>query len=218
MKKQRTILLIFTFLPVLISMIAFFFLPDSIPAHYNIAGQVDRFGCKGEIFIFPLFILLFGLILNWLAVLAKKKEINGSNNYNVVMTLSIATLVLLDAMNCYFLYLAFEGVGDLKLLAVDIYQIVFSGIGIIMIIIGNIMPKLKMNSIIGLRTPWSMKNSTTWRQSQRFGGISFIVAGIVIVLVCLFLEDDIRLVSVLAVMLVSLLADIVYTYFAAKKY
>lgn len=218
MKKQRTILLIFTILPLLTSIVAYFFLPDIIPAHYNISGQVDRFGNKGEIFVFPLFVLIFGLVFNGLAALVKKKETNGTNNYMVMMTLCIMTLVLFSAMNCYFLYLAFKGAGDLKTLTVDIYQLVFSGVGIIMVVIGNIMPKLKMNSIIGLRTPWSMKNTTTWRQSQRFGGISFIITGIIIVLICLFLEDTSLFAAVLAVMSASLLVDIVYTYFMAKRY
>ena len=46
------------------------------------------------------------------------------------------------------------------------------------------MPKLRMNSIAGLRTVWSMKNETTWKKSQRFGGISFIVGGVIIIIVC----------------------------------
>ncbi len=43
--------------------------------------------------------------------------------------------------------------------------------GIALIIIGNIMPKCKMNSIIGLRNVWSMKDERTWFLSQRFGGL-----------------------------------------------
>ncbi len=54
--------------------------------------------------------------------------------------------------------------------------------GIALIIIGNIMPKCKMNSIIGLRNVWSMKDERTWFLSQRFGGLIFIIAGLVIVL------------------------------------
>ena len=56
------------------------------------------------------------------------------------------------------------------------------------IILGNIMPKLRMNSVVGLRSVWSMKNETTWKKGQRFGGISFIVSSIIIIMVCFFDE------------------------------
>jgi len=41
-------------------------LPDEVPAHYNAAGEVDRLGSKGELFILPVvgvFIALFMTVL-----------------------------------------------------------------------------------------------------------------------------------------------------------
>lgn len=39
-----------------------FFLEDSIPMHYNSDGEVNRMGSKYEIFIYPVLILLLGII------------------------------------------------------------------------------------------------------------------------------------------------------------
>ena len=63
----------------------------------------------------------------------------------------------------------------------NISQLVFGIIGMLMIVIGNLMPKLRMNAMIGLRTHWSMKNEVTWKKSQHIGGISFIIGGIIII-------------------------------------
>ena len=51
------------FLPLIISMIALIFLPDLIPAHYNIKNEIDRWGSKYEILIIPIIIILLGHFL-----------------------------------------------------------------------------------------------------------------------------------------------------------
>ena len=40
------------------------------------------------------------------------------------------------------------------------------------------MPKLKLNSVIGLRTKWSMSSEGAWRKSQRAGGIVLMITGV----------------------------------------
>ena len=74
------------------------------------------------------------------------------------------------------------------------------------------MPKLKRNSLIGLRTSWSMKNDVTWQKSQRFGGISFIVTGIIIIVINFVIRDYSSIFLPLAVAVLSLIIDIFYTY------
>lgn len=81
-----------------------------------------------------------------------------------------------------------------------------------MIIIGNIMPKLRMNAAAGLKTKWSMKNETTWKKSQRFGGISYIIGGVVIVVICFFVQGIYCFLSTLGVIAILLVIDVFYTY------
>lgn len=38
------------------------------------------------------------------------------------------------------------------------------------------MTKAKRNTVVGLRTAWSMYNDNTWRKSNRFGAISIVIA------------------------------------------
>lgn len=44
------------------------------------------------------------------------------------------------------------------------------------------MPRLKRNGIVGIRTKWRKKSDRAWQLSQRFGGIAFILAGILIMI------------------------------------
>ena len=87
-----------------------------------------------------------------------------------------------------------------------------------MIILGNIMPKLRMNSVVGLRSVWSMKNETTWKKGQRFGGISFIVSGIIIIMVCFLTKGISCFWWTMSIVAILLIVDTYYTYTLSKKY
>ena len=72
MKKWLLILL--TFLPLILILLVFSHLPNQIPAHYNFAGEVTRYGSKYELFIFPLLALLLSAFLAFMTRLEKEKN------------------------------------------------------------------------------------------------------------------------------------------------
>ncbi len=218
MKTKRILLIILMFLPLALTLIALQFLPDQIPAHYDINNQVDRWGSKYEILIFPFITIIFGFIMMLITKFAAKQEKNGHNNENIVLLLSILSLILFNAMTLYFLYADFHTIENLSALSFDISQLMFAILGVIMIIMGNIMPKARLNSAIGLRTVWSMKNSTTWKKSQRFGGITFIITGLLIIIISLLTKGFPCVALSLGLIILSLPIDIIYTYKVAKKY
>ena len=58
--KNKKLFYVLMFLPLVASLIALKFLPDVIPAHYNIQNMVDRWGSKYEILILPVITIAFG--------------------------------------------------------------------------------------------------------------------------------------------------------------
>ncbi|HBH95976.1 MAG TPA: hypothetical protein DDX91_09485 [Ruminococcaceae bacterium] len=218
MKVKKTVLYIFMFFPLIITLIALPFLPDQIPAHYDIDNQVTRWGSKYESLILPLFSIAFGFFMLGMAKICAKVEKTGKNNENICIIIGIISLALYNAMTGYFLYTAYNEIENLSSVQLDVNQLVFVVLGISYIIIGNIMPKLRMNSCIGLRTGWSMKNEAVWKKSQRFGGASLMIAGAVTVLVCCFVKGLVCTALSLGILLACIIVDIIYTYKAAKKY
>lgn len=206
------------FLPLLVVLISLKFLPDQIPAHYGISGEVDRWGSKYETLIFPGVTIIFGIIMLIITKYASKQEKGGNNNQKIGIITGILLLLLLNIMTFYFLYTDFNKVENLASVPIDPSQLIFISLGVIIMILGNIMPKVKMNSMIGLRTTWSMKNEITWKKSQRFGGISFIIIGILIIITNLFFHPPISILLSLIILVASLPFDIYYTYKVAKKY
>lgn len=152
------------------------FTPDTIPAHYNLAGEIDRFGSKYENLIFPA--LAAAIWIFFLLYAKKQGKVRGVEYEKTVLLASAVTLGFLDAISFYCMIEAMQydssapranGMGGLK----------FAGIavGVLLIVLGNIMPKVRRNSVFGVRTKWSRANDRVWQQSQRFGGRTAILCG-----------------------------------------
>ncbi len=216
MKKKKIVCYILMYLPLVVALIALLYLPEKIPAHYGFDNQVDRWGSKYEALLFPVISILMGYFLLAMARLAAKKEEHGENNKNVTIIVGILVLILLNALNVYSLYTSFNKVENLSFVSLDIGQLVFGIIGMLMIVTGNLMPKLRMNSMIGLRTHWSMKNETTWKKCQHIGGISFIIGGIIIIGICIVMKGTPCLLAVLGVWAILIVIDVFLTYRIAK--
>ncbi len=217
MKAKKTVYYILMYLPFVIVLTALPYLPEKIPAHYGFDNQVDRWGCKYETLLFPIISLLMGYFLLGMAKLAAKQEEHGKNNKNVIIIVGILVLVLFNTLNVYSLYTSFNKVENLSSVPLDIGQLVSGIIGVLMIVTGNIMPKLRMNSVIGLRTHWSMKNEVTWEKCQHAGGISFIVGGMIIIGICIVMKGTPCLLSVLGVWVILTVTDVFLTYKIAKR-
>lgn len=193
-------------------------LAKQIPAHYDLNNQVTRWGSKYETLIFPVITVVFGYVMLGTAKFSSKNEENGSNNENVCIIAGMVSLALFNAMTGYFLYADFNSIENLSSIALDINQLLFGLLGVSMIILGSIMPKLRMNAVVGLRTVWSMKNETTWKKSQRFGGISFITGGAIIITVCFLTKGFTCFWWTMGVITILLVVDTYYTYRLSKKY
>lgn len=150
--------------------------PDQIPVHYNIQGQVDRWGSKYEFGILPVLSGVFGLVMVLMARHEGKqgREMNGK----VVGSMSVMILVFFNAIWLFFMWKAV----DLENPGSSIGELPVKGIlmllSALLIVGGDRMPKAERNSMFGLRTKWSMANDWCWQQSQRVGGFVSVVAGV----------------------------------------
>ena len=217
MKTKKTVYFILMYLPLVVTLVALQYLPDKIPAHYGFDNQVTRWGSKYEALLYPIATVLMGYFLLVMSRVAAKQEEHGENNKKIIIVTGILVLILFNVVNGYSLYTDFNKVENLSSLPLDINQLIFGIVGVLMIVTGNIMPKLRMNSIMGLRTHWSMKNEVTWKKCQRMGGISFIVGGIIIIGVCIVLKGISCLVSVVGIGVMLIVIDCFFTYRIAER-
>ena len=210
MKIRRTLLIVFAVLPLIAAIIALFFMPEQIPAHYGADFTVDRYGSKYEVLIFPAIILVVGLTFLIPAALTGSEA-----NKKLILNIGLGMTLFFDVLSFYILYMQATGARDMKSGPFSFERFLLLCFGAFFIFFGNLLPMTRRNSFIGLRTKWSMKNDTVWKKSQLFGGISMIILGVVL-FVLAFTFPNIFLMIVLLIAVA--IADTVYTYFAAKKY
>jgi uncharacterized membrane protein len=90
-------------------------------------------------------------------------------------TLRIAVTLLLAAVYA-LLQLTIHGY------AVNIGMVGPMLVGLLFIVIGNLLGKVRPNWAVGIRTPWTLSSKTSWDKTHRVGGRLFIVAGILMML------------------------------------
>ena len=56
-------------------------------------------------------------------------------------------------------------------------------IGILLLIGGNILPRLRPNSTVGIRTPWTLRDERVWTKTHRAGGYLAMVLGLALLAV-----------------------------------
>jgi uncharacterized membrane protein len=153
-------------------------LPTKIPMHWNSNGVADKFGGRWTIFIVPIITsFMIFIFIGLMAVLMKKKE-NIRRSEKVVV---IAVILMQMVYTGIFVWVILT-VKEISSSYFTIDKIVLALTGIMFIVIGNYMPKIKQNSDIGVRTPWTLKNPVVWQKSQRFGGLLLMTAGVLFIL------------------------------------
>lgn len=217
--KTRTLLIwnwILMALPWVATLAILPHLPEQIPAHYGFDGQVDRWGSKYEALIFPVLALVTGLLLLGIARFAGRAERSGENNRKISLLAGVVALAVMDAMTAYFLYTDLAQTTDLAALSLDLHQILFGLLGVGMILLGNGMPKLRRNAVVGLRTSWSQRSDAAWKKSQQIGGRVFLVTGALTVVLCLLVGGLWCFVGTMALLLGGTVVALWWSYQAVK--
>lgn len=194
------------------------FTPDTIPAHYNFAGEVDRFGSKYENLIFPFFSILIGGFFVLFARWQRKK--GEATSEKILLYTGATTLLFFTALGFFFMFKAITyDTSAAASVSIDIIKLVSIAIGILFVILGNIMPKMRRNSLFGLRTKWSMANDNVWQKSQRFSGIASVICGLVMVVMAIFIPGIWNVLLMSAALIVWITVSIVasYRYYQAEE-
>lgn len=219
MKKVMWIVSIFS---VIMTAIAVQFMPDSVPMHYNMAGEIDRWGSKYENFIFAAIIIVFSLVWSLLIAYYEKKASKSSeekvcvealSNAKVIKVTGVSMAVMETVLHGYCLYKDCKiANADVTQAQMNISKLICILIGLLFIVLGNFIPKVKNNTMIGIRTKWSMYNDVTWMKSNRFGGVTLMITGVLVIMTSVFVKEPIAIICMLIYTLVDTLITVFFSY------
>lgn len=198
---------------IIVAVIAYPFLPDPMPTHWGLEGAPNGWSPKWlGTFLMPGMITLFAILFPVVEWIDPKRE-----QYNLFRKPWAAIQISLAA---FFLYM--EGLMFYAAVMPVHNDIVgpgvTAGIGILFIILGNFMGKLRQNWFVGLRTPWTLEDPEVWQKSQRLGGWMFVLGGIAILILAFTAGSGLVLfILFMAVALAVSVVPIVYSYLLAAR-
>lgn len=149
--------------------------PDLVASHWNFKGEVDAYSSKTfNAFFFPGLLAAMYLLFTVLPYFDPKREryAEFSGVYLIFRTMIIAVMAIV-----YFTMGIFNLGYD-----INVGAIVAGVIGLMMIVLGNYMGKIKNNWFMGIRTPWTLSSEVVWNKTHRLGGYLFMLFGLIIII------------------------------------
>ncbi len=187
-------------------------LPDKVPLHWNINGEIDRWGTKSEILFLPFMLpLLTYVIFLVVPFIDPKKQIEKMGaKYDQLKFI----LVLFMSALCLFIIYA------IKHQSLIHTNIIFAFTGLLFAALGNFFQTIKPNYFIGIRTPWTLEDQDIWHRTHRLSGIVWMVGGLLIVGLSLILGQNPQTLLYLYLGIVGALViiPILYSYLLFKQH
>jgi uncharacterized membrane protein len=183
-------------------------LPEMIPMHWNIKGEVDSYQAKQTaVWMLPGIVLLMWGLFQVLPKLDPKREKYKQfwPEWQTLQTLLLGLFVYLDGVT---LYIALNPGKEMT-------PLMFAGMGIMFAVMGNLLPKIRQNFFVGIKLPWTLADEENWNKTHRLGGWCFVAVGI------MFLVQAIKAIFVpellFAVMLLTIIIPVGYSGWLYKQ-
>jgi len=183
--------------------------PAQVVTHWNYNGQPNGYSSKavGAFLLPAILTFIYGLFLG-LPYLDPKKERYESfaKIYTLFRGLIMGVLLVI------FLTASASNLGY----PIQTGSIIPIIIGLLFIVLGNYMGKIKPNWFVGIRTPWTLSSENVWNKTHRLGGFMFVLFGAGLVATPLFPASAKLLILIVGVVLASVI-PMAYSYILYRK-
>lgn len=146
-------------------------LPELIPTHWNLAGQVDGHGSRWQLWLVgPVMMtgfLLLAVALPWLS--PRQFEVQSfASTYSYLMAVPVGLFAVIEIV----MLAAALGAG------LDMARLLPAVMFVVLILIGNPMGKVRRNFFMGIRTPWTLASERVWYATHRLAGKLMVASGL----------------------------------------
>lgn len=168
-KKLLLLTSFITLLPVFAGLILWSKLPEQIPSHWNLSGEIDGWSSK-PVAVFGISgIMLAAQLICFFATTMDPKNKNISRK---ALSLVLWIVPFLSVIVGAVTYCAALGI------PVSPERIIPIAVGLIFVIVGNYMPKFQQNYTMGIKLPWTLNSEENWNRTHRFGGRLWVLMGL----------------------------------------
>ena len=174
-KYKRTLIItsLILLVPVIAGLLLWNKLPDPMPFHWDIHGEVDGWSSKAfAVFGLPGLML----VLQWVCTLASTADPKFQNYNPKMLKLMFWICPAIGLILTTMVYSAALGY------SVPIENIMPLLLGVLFIVIGNWLPKCQQTYTMGIKLPWTLASEENWNATHRFGGKVWFFGGILTML------------------------------------
>ena len=169
--KKLTKTWIVALIMLIVAIVGILIMPDTIPTHFGPSGEPDGWGSKYTVLLYPAITILVAVLAVPMMRLDPKEENYGRFEkyyYNFFFGFSL-------------FFFAMEVINIVIAMGIDVNMgtIMSIAVGVLMIFLGNMLPKIKQNFYFGIKTAWTLADEENWFKTHRLAGKTFVLGGIV---------------------------------------
>lgn len=192
--------------PFIISIAFYSRLPEQVATHWRSDNQVNGYSSRNmAAFGIPAFMLFMAVIVNMIPVIDPKRE--NIRRSRELMTIVRWFIVLLAVMVQLVIVLSAVGI------SINVSSVVSVPIALLVVVIGNYLPKCRQNYTLGIKLPWTLADEENWTRTHRLAGYVWTIGGILMIIMGFFRLESLYF----AVFLGIILIPSVYSYLIYRK-
>jgi uncharacterized membrane protein len=183
-------------------------LPEQVPIHWNLQGEVDDYGSKTfGLFFIPLLNIGLYLLFLYLPNIDPKKRITVDQKpmpvlrtFFVVFLLAIHTWMIAAGMG-------YEATST---------KWIYLGVAAFLAVIGNYLRTIQPNYFIGIRVPWTLEDEDNWRKTHRMASYIWVAGGLLLIVLFPFFNTETYSIIFTATVITMALIPMAYSFYFYK--
>ena len=180
------------------------YLPEKVPIHWNAAGQVDNYGSRPfGAFMLPFLTVGLYILMLVLPLVDPRRE----NYFKFLGAYRVIRLALVLFMAVLYGIVLTAALGYY----VPMDRVMPVLLGLLFLLIGNYLPRVRYNYFVGIRTPWTLANEEVWRRTHRLAGIAYVLAGVISILTAFLARGAIAFTIVITAIILASVLSIIYS-------
>lgn len=184
-------------------------LPQEIPIHWNLKGEVDRYGEKIEILLIPILLpLLIYMIFSVIPKIDPKKKLEKMGNK--FRTLKFLLTTIMSALALFIIY-------SIQSKSSTSPNIIFLIVGVLYVVLGNYFKTIRANYFIGIRTPWTLESETVWKETHLLGGKLWLIGGLLVIISALLLDEKMNSAVFFIITIIITIIPAAYSFLLFKR-
>ncbi|PWK64110.1 SdpI family protein [Aminobacter sp. AP02] len=182
----------------------------SLPIHWGPNGEPDTFWPRNAALLMaPAMVMVLSLLFTLVGRRVDQSQIASSKHAFATVIPAMTGLALAIQSAIVLIGLGYPD---------QMVRVITIAIAVMLILLGNVMPKTQPNTLSGVRLPWIMNDPALWRATQRLTGLLFVAGGTLLLLCAVLVKEPVWLfIALLAAVLTPIAIGSLYSYRLAHR-